>query len=222
MGGLPDPATYEAWYHTRRGQWIADREFALLASLLECGRGTSLLDLGCGTGYFSRRFAAQDVNVTGVDPDAGMLDFARQQGGGIRYVRASAQALPFVDRAFDYSVAVTSFCFIQNPLAALKEMWRVSRHGMLVAVLNRHSLLYARKHGRGAYRGARWDTPRLLSRHWVQVLTPGPGKVRMRSAVFFPGGSRTARVAERLLPARLPWGGFLVLALSRSGQDLMS
>jgi 2-polyprenyl-3-methyl-5-hydroxy-6-metoxy-1,4-benzoquinol methylase len=73
----------EAWYHTRRGQWIGDREFNLLQNLLSPEAGASLLDVGCGAGHFSRRFARVGFSVTGIDPDFAALKFARVQGDDI-------------------------------------------------------------------------------------------------------------------------------------------
>ena len=61
------PAEYEAWYHTARGAWIAGLEFSLLTRLLRPTAGESLLDAGCGTGHFSRRFRQAGLEVTGID-----------------------------------------------------------------------------------------------------------------------------------------------------------
>lgn len=155
---ITDPAAYEAWYHTPRGAWIGKIESALLLHLLQPHPGQTLLDVGSGTGYFSRRFTAAGLRVTGVDPDREMLHYARALEDGVEYLEATALHLPFADRSFDYCTAVTSLCFIAEPEQALAEMWRVSRHGVVLGLLNRHSLLYHLKHGRGAYRGARWDS----------------------------------------------------------------
>jgi hypothetical protein len=40
---MPAPADYEAWYHTPRGAWIAQREFDLLWRLLPMPPGATLL-----------------------------------------------------------------------------------------------------------------------------------------------------------------------------------
>ncbi len=63
MKNITDPAAYEAWYLTPRGHWIGDREFILLQSLLSADEGSSMLDVGCGTGHFSRRFSRLGVLV---------------------------------------------------------------------------------------------------------------------------------------------------------------
>jgi SAM-dependent methyltransferase len=214
MHGITDPADYEAWYHTPRGCWIGDREFALMRHLLAPVPGASLLDVGCGTGHFSRRFAGLGLAVSGIDPDPQALAYATGEGGDIIYLQGDGRALPFADSQFDYSSAVTSLCFMDDPVTALREMWRVTRHGVVLGLLNRHSLLYREKQGRGAYRGARWDSAKIVRRHWLPRLTPAPAAVTMGSAIFLPRGDTMARIAEAWLPRHIPWGGFLAVCLS--------
>jgi SAM-dependent methyltransferase len=210
---IMNPADYEAWYETARGRWIAAREFALMMRLLDAPAGASLLDAGCGTGHFSRRFAVAGLRVTGLDPETAMLDYARGRGGGVEYLRGTAAALPWPDGAFDCAIAVTSLCFVAEPERALGELWRVARRAVLLGLLNRHSLLNRQKHGRGAYAGARWDTVADVAR-WAQSLEPAP-RMTARSAVFLPGGGRLARAAEAVLPGALPGGGFLAVVLRK-------
>ena len=212
-----NPSEYEAWYETARGSWIAGREFGLMMRLLAPPAGSTLLDVGCGTGHFSRRFAAVGQRVTGLDPDAAMLDYARRLGGGVDYLRGTATALPLTDGAYDFVTGVTSLCFIVETPDALREMWRVARRAVLLGLLNRRSLLYRQKRGRGAYRGARWDAP-VEARHWARQLEPAP-RVTIRSAIFLPGGGAFARATEAVLPGTLPWGAFLAVVLRKPGHD---
>ena len=220
MNSIPDPAAYEAWYHTPRGQWIGDREFALLQQLLRPEAGASLLDVGCGTGHFSRRFAGIGLSVTGIDPGSAVLKFAMRQGGDIRYLQGDALELPFADNSFEYTVAVTSLCFIEDPLRALQEMWRVTRHTLVLGLLNRRSLLHWKKQGHGSYSGARWDTAGEVLKVWIPVLTPAPDKVEVGSAIFLPQGTRFARLSEPWLSRSLLLGGFLGVGLSKTSMSL--
>ncbi len=79
MAGITDPATYDAWYRTEKGQWIGDTEFALLMKLLHPIANQSLLDVGCGTGYFTQRFNDADLRVCGIDSDNAMLQYAKSK-----------------------------------------------------------------------------------------------------------------------------------------------
>lgn len=215
MKSISDPAAYEAWYHTPRGRWIGDREFILLRKLLSPEAGASLLDVGCGTGHFSRRFARLGLSVTGIDPDPEVLNFVWKQGSDIHYMQGNALELPFPDNAFDYTIAVTSLCFIDDPLQALREMWRVTQYTLVLGLLNRHSLLHWEKQGQGSYAGARWDTAGEVVKAWIPVLMPKPNEIAVRSAVFFPQGTVMAQWSERWLPGTLPWGSFIAVGLRK-------
>ena len=210
---MPSPATpaeYSAWYHTPRGAWIADRELRLMMSMMRPASGSSLLDVGCGTGHFSRRFANAGFNVTGIDPDQSAIEFARNRNGNVVYDIADAGKLPFDNNAFDYVTAVTSLCFITEPEQALREMWRVSRRGVMLGLLNRHSLLFQERAKHPGYAGARWDTA-IGVYGWAQGLQRPPSNILIKSAVTFPNGNYLSRIAETIIPSSLPYGSFLAV-----------
>ncbi|MDO8790011.1 MAG: class I SAM-dependent methyltransferase [Sulfuritalea sp.] len=203
------PADYDAWYDTPRGRWIGAREFALLANMLEARSGETLLDVGCGTGWFSRRFAREvGLSVTGIDIAQAALDFAREESPDIVFARADATCLPFADGAFDHAVAVTSLCFVAEQARALREMARVARRRVTLGLLNRRSLLYWQRRKHSGYAGARWheaaEARKLLA-------DAGIGGIQSASAVFLPFGGTLARAIEQRLPSSLPCGGFLAV-----------
>jgi SAM-dependent methyltransferase len=203
------PAAYDAWYATPRGRWIGDREFDLLRTLLEPRPGETLLDVGCGTGYFSRRFAREaGLQVTGIDIDPDMIAFAREQAPEIEFALTDMQHLPFADASFDHIVAVTSLCFVADEQEVIREMSRVGRRRITLGLLNRHSLLYLRKRRARSYAGARWH-----SRTDAHTLLADAGckNVSVESAVLVPGGGITAQMLEHCLPTRSPFGGFLAV-----------
>jgi SAM-dependent methyltransferase len=120
---------YEKWYESRRGRWIGVVEYALLKSLLRPDADASLLDIGCGTGHFTRRFA-RDIrgSVIGLDPNEEWLSYAQSRAeSSERYVAGRAEALPFPDRSFDYTVSVTALCFVSDQERAVRELIRVTR-----------------------------------------------------------------------------------------------
>ena len=169
---------------------------------------------GTGPALSPRRYAAAGLAVTGIDPDAAAIDYARRAGANVTYLAGDALRLPFADAGFDYCAAVTSLCFITDPAAAVAEMWRVARRGIVLGLLHRHSLLHRQKAGRGAYAGARWDEPGTVAA-WLRQITLQPVAMRTGYAIFLPNGGPLAPTAERLLPTSSPWGGFLALSLPK-------
>jgi SAM-dependent methyltransferase len=209
-----EAGAYDAWYQTPRGAWIGEAEFRLLCRLLRPAYGESPLDLGCGTGYFTRRFAGETgLCAVGLDPNASWLEFARASStGSERYCLGTAVSLPFADSSFDLAVSGTALCFIDDGRGAVLEILRVTRKRFAIGLLNRHSLLYLQKGragGSGAYRGAHWHTApeiRALFRGLPVV------NLNVRSTVFFADGGRIAHSAERLISHRLLLGAFVVVA----------
>lgn len=208
-----NPTDYDAWYQTPRGRWIGQTEYRLLQRMLEPQRGESMLDVGCGTGYFTRRFAADGLALTGVDPNAAWLAHAAQHAAaGEQYVCGDATSLPFPDNSFDLSVSVAALCFVPNQRRAIEEMLRVTRRRFAIGLLNRHSLLYPQKGrggGSGAYRGAHWHTAAEIG----ELLAGLPvGNARIQTAVFLPGAGWLAQRVEDMLPANWPWGSFIAVS----------
>lgn len=207
------PERYDAWYETPRGRWIGEIEYRLLVELLRPAAAARILDVGCGSGWFTRRFARDGYRMTGVDLDAGMVAFARAHRTATEdYLVADACALPFAPYEFDCCVSVTALCFVRAQARALAEILRVSRSRIALGLLNRRSLLYLAKGrggGKGAYRGAHWhraaEARALLS-------AAGATEIELRSAVFLASGGELARALERILPTRFAAGGFLGLA----------
>lgn len=213
-----DPATYDAWYRTARGRWIGETEYRLLYRALALRPAETILDAGCGTGYFSRHFVQDGHPVLGIDLDPAAANFARRsRSPELAVAVADMTALPFPDRSFDCVVAVTSLCFVADEAKAIQEIVRVARRRFALGLLNRDSLLYRTK-GRavGSYAGARWH--RASS---VAALMSGlPVRdLRVATAIFVPGGGPLAQRLESLVPAGLPWGGFIAVTGSVSHDE---
>lgn len=208
------PEQYEAWYTTPRGAWIGDEEYRLLQALLAPRFGETVLDVGCGTGHFTRRFSDNAAVgwTVGADIDFAAARFAAGRGKAA-YLVAEGQCLPFADRSFDLVISVTALCFIRDARRALVEMLRVARRRVALGLLNRDSLLWfakGRDGGRGAYGGAHWHTRREVER----LFAGQPARnLTLRTAIMLPGGGRLARWAEPHLERAAPCcGAFLAAA----------
>lgn len=208
------PDDYEGWYHSPRGKWIGDVEFQLVRRLLHPTPGATLLDVGCGTGYFTRRLASEcGLRAVGLDPNNEWLAFARLHSvGSEHYCGGRAEHLPFADASFDDAISITALCFVDDARCAVRELLRVSRRRFVIGLLHRRSALFRQKGrdgGTGAYRGAHWHTVGEIA----DLLRGLPvANVAIRTAVFLPKGTLLARALETVLPGRFRIGGFIAVA----------
>lgn len=104
--------------------------------------GLHLLDLACGNGYLSRRFARQGAIVTGMDANAPLIERARAREAreplDITYHVADAARLGMLaDNAFDLVVCNMALMDIENATGAIQEIARVLEpKGRFVASLS--------------------------------------------------------------------------------------
>ncbi|MFB6150239.1 MAG: class I SAM-dependent methyltransferase [Haloarculaceae archaeon] len=106
---------------TRRGMWTDSR--AALSDLALPTR-ERVLDVGCGTGEFTRVLAEETPGeVVGVDADPALLSAASAVAPA---VLGDATDLPFRDGAFDLVVCQALLINLPDPVAALREFARVS------------------------------------------------------------------------------------------------
>ncbi|MBI5761437.1 MAG: methyltransferase domain-containing protein [Planctomycetales bacterium] len=197
---------YEQWYSgAGRQSDLAEKQ--LLRNLLPTfGDVQTILEVGCGTGHFTRWFGELGYRATGLDSSPAMLAQARLLNGG-EYRAGDALALPFEDRSFDVTALITTLEFVADPRQALAEAARVARRGLLLGVLNRHSLLTH------AYR--RSGKPLWQAAHFFS-----PGELRRLAQTTF--GDRVSSIHWRttLWPVSwlpdlpLPWGGFIGMAVT--------
>jgi ubiquinone/menaquinone biosynthesis C-methylase UbiE len=95
---------------------------------LGLNRGKTVLDLGAGTGKFSKKLLATGAAVFALDPVPAMLEQLFQQYPSIEAKLGSAEDIPFADGFFDAVVCAQSFHWFATP-EALAEIHRVLRPG---------------------------------------------------------------------------------------------
>jgi ubiquinone/menaquinone biosynthesis C-methylase UbiE len=139
------PAALAAWWdkqaptYDRRTAGIERRWFAPgRERLCSAARGTTL-ELAVGTGA-NLPYYPSDVELTGIDWSAAMVDTARRRADSLgRHVtlqQADALSLPFDDEQFDTVLSTFSMCCIPDEKAALVEALRVLRPGGRLLLLD--------------------------------------------------------------------------------------
>src|SRR5262249_55311880 len=93
--------------------------------------GARVLDVGCGTGRWIRRFGEMGLLPVGIDSTIGMLNLAHDQAGAHWLAAGMGQQLPFADACFDCvsDVTVVQHIPATTQPEALHEMIRVVRPG---------------------------------------------------------------------------------------------
>ena len=143
---------------------LVDGFEAQLDALIEQARPASLLDVGCGDGVLTERWARKlaPARVAGVD--AGDLRAVWERRSAASFAVADAEALPFADGEFDVVAAIELLEHVERPGRALAELARVARSHLLASV-PREPLWRALNLARGAYLRDLGNTPGHRN-HW--------------------------------------------------------
>ncbi|MCA2016528.1 malonyl-ACP O-methyltransferase BioC [Vibrio tritonius] len=106
---------------------VGDR---LMAKLPVDLSGLHILDLGCGTGYFSSLLRERGAHVVCVDLAKEMLAQAQKRCGcdEMTYCEADAEALPFPENSFDYVFSSLALQWCDELYRPLKEIRRVLKN----------------------------------------------------------------------------------------------
>ena len=121
-------------YDAFMGRW--SRPLApLLADLAGVAASARVLDVGCGTGMLTAELVRRvgPALVSAVDPSAPFVAAMCERFPDIDVQEAGADALPYPDGVFDAVLAQLVVHFLQNPVAGVHEMRRVTRAGGFVA-----------------------------------------------------------------------------------------
>lgn len=97
-------------------------------------RTDTVLEIGCGPGYFSRAIAAAvpEGSLILFDLQLAMLDLARQRlpaFANIYFTQGDASSLPFPDASFDAALLVLVLGEVPDPDRCIAEVARVVLHG---------------------------------------------------------------------------------------------
>jgi SAM-dependent methyltransferase len=100
----------------------------------DIGEGTSLLDLGCGSGAFCAFAAVRGATVHGLDAEPDSIAQAMEALPGGEFRLGMMETLPWSDASFDVVVAFNALQYALDPDLAMAEASRVVRIGGRLAV----------------------------------------------------------------------------------------
>jgi SAM-dependent methyltransferase len=127
----------------------------------------SLLDVGCGEGVLTHKWAQRiPGRVVGIDLDDPALhaEWAKRQAPNLEYMVNKAENLPFADGEFEVAAAIEVLEHVPDAAGTLAEMARVASRWLIVSV-PREPLWRGLNMARGAYLKDLGNTPGHLN-HW--------------------------------------------------------
>jgi 2-polyprenyl-3-methyl-5-hydroxy-6-metoxy-1,4-benzoquinol methylase len=149
----------------------------------------SLLDVGCGEGVLTHKWAQRLAphRVVGIDLEDAPIqaEWSTRQAPNLEYRIMKAENLPFADGEFDVATAIEVLEHVPDPEHTVAEMARVAGGHLLVSV-PREPLWRGLNMARGAYVRDLGNTPghvnhwskrsfvELLSRHGEVIVARSP------------------------------------------------
>jgi SAM-dependent methyltransferase len=107
-------------------------EFVLAQAAI--GRGTAVLDVGCGAGRFARMAADLGAEVAGLDAAEELVEIAAAQVPGADLRVGNLEHLPWSDDTFTVVTALNAFQFARDKGRAVQEAARVATSTVAIAV----------------------------------------------------------------------------------------
>ncbi|EGA63926.1 malonyl-ACP O-methyltransferase BioC [Vibrio brasiliensis] len=123
---IADAFSRAAKSYDQHAEFQRDVGLRLLAKMPDDLQGKTVLDLGCGTGYFSLELIKRGAKVICFDLSPQMLACAEQRcGRGATYLQGDAESLPFDNHSIDYAFSSLALQWCDDLSVPLRELRRV-------------------------------------------------------------------------------------------------
>jgi ubiquinone/menaquinone biosynthesis C-methylase UbiE len=104
-------------------------------SLGALGRGSSVVEVGCGTGKLTAALAERGLQVDAVDPGPALIEVSRRRvGPNVRFHLGRFEDVELPDGSFDAVFSATAFHWVE-PAVGWAKVARLLRPGGLLALL---------------------------------------------------------------------------------------
>lgn len=131
-----------AWYDdllAKEGTFQKDVILPGILAMMQVRPGQKILDIACGTGFFTRAFARAGANVVGCDISKELVDLARRDSPALTFKVTPAEKLGiFAEASFDAATIIMAIQNIQKYQRAIVEAARVLRPGGKLYIVMTH------------------------------------------------------------------------------------
>lgn len=121
-------------YHKKRS--IPEKNFynlyidypAMSSVLKNIVKGKKVLDLGCGSGIFTKQLASWGARVKGIDLSKTLVEIAKKENPKIEFLVGDARKTPFKNKEFDIMSSNLVAHYFKDLKALFKEANRILKH----------------------------------------------------------------------------------------------
>jgi ubiquinone/menaquinone biosynthesis C-methylase UbiE len=116
------------------------RRVPTLMDFLELRDGETVLDCGCGMGFYLMTMGKlRNLSLVGVDGDVGRLDWAERERVPATLTSVDIHDMPFADGSFDKVLMTEVLEHLADDRAALREVFRILKPGGILALSVPHA-----------------------------------------------------------------------------------
>jgi ubiquinone/menaquinone biosynthesis C-methylase UbiE len=148
---------YDEYYKTEHGKKIDDLEKFSVALFFNELNSKKVLEIGCGTGHWTKFLSQHGFEVMGLDVSEKMLEIAKSKNiKNAQFQLAEAGNLPFENESIENIMTFATMGFINNKDKAIKEMHRVLKKNghILIGALNKDSNWFKENKENAVYQSA--------------------------------------------------------------------
>ncbi len=135
--------TLESWKNIIKEYEVPTvlKERLLKPYFLDVKLASPVLDIGCGTGYFTEILSQRGLEITGFDQNVVNIK------SKVKYFQGEASNLPFKDKSFSSILLINVLSCVEDKnarIALLKEAKRVKKENQPIYVINTSEKLFAK------------------------------------------------------------------------------
>jgi SAM-dependent methyltransferase len=167
---------FNRWAEAGRGDSMEQEHLPItlpVLSKMRLAASDNVLDVGCGSGWLSRRIGkvVPEGRLVGMDISDEMIRIARRNSvdqHNLMFVVGEVAEIPWQPNFFSHVISVESAYYWPNPAAGIKEIFRVLQPGGSAWIL----INYYRENPHGHQWGARLAVPThlLSAEQWSELF----------------------------------------------------